>query len=64
MTFKVQAFRGATVKAPTRVTMPRTSFAKVSMRQQRPANLQSEFLSPVAALKGFCMSFTRKWMGC
>ncbi len=60
MTVKVQAFRGATVVAPTRVTMPRTNFVKVAMRTQRPANLQTDFLSPVAGMKGLCISFSRE----
>lgn len=65
MPVTVQAFRGATVLTPTRVTT-RPNFAKVAMRTSRPANLQSEFLSPVAALKGLCMSFSREcglWAG-
>lgn len=60
--FKVQAFRSAPgrVTTLTRVTAPRTNFAKVAMRPRAPANLQSEFLSPVAALKGLCSSFSRE----
>lgn len=46
--------------APARVTAPRTSLAKVSFRASRPAQLQSEFLAPVAALKGLCTTFTRE----
>lgn len=60
MAVRTQAFQ-ATFAQTTRVTMPRTAFAKAPLRMSRPAQLQSEFLSPVASLKGLCASFTRKF---
>lgn len=60
MAVRAQAFK-APVAQTTRVTMPRTAFAKAPLRMSRPAQLQSEFLSPVASLKGLCASFTRKF---
>lgn len=56
---RAQAFR-ATVAGPTRVTMPRPAFAKAPMRVSRPAQLQSQFLAPVASIKGLCATFARE----
>lgn len=46
-----------------RVTMPRTSTAQ-RLAVRRPQQLQSEFLSPVASLKGLCASFARENRRC
>ena len=59
MSVRTQAFR-APVATATRVTMPRTAFAKAPLRASRPAQLQSEFISPIASIKGLCASFTRE----
>lgn len=39
--------------------MPRTQRV-ATLRSSRPAQLQSEFLAPVAAIKGLCASFARE----
>lgn len=57
---RTQAFR-ATVAGPTRVTMPRPAFPKAPVSVSRPAQLQSQFLAPVASIKGLCMSFAREF---
>ncbi|KAL4435883.1 hypothetical protein ABPG77_000645 [Micractinium sp. CCAP 211/92] len=57
-----RAVRVAPVAAPSRVTMPRTSTAQ-RLAVRRPQQLQSEFLSPVASLKGLCASFAQMVLG-
>lgn len=48
-------------RSARRVTMPRTSTVqRLAIRSSRPQQLQSEFLAPVAGLKGLCASFARK----
>ena len=59
MAVRTQAFQ-ANVAKNVRVTMPRTAFAKAPLRASRPVQLQSEFIAPVASIKGLCMSFARE----
>ena len=49
------------VTKTVRLTAPKTSFGKSTMRSAhaRPSQLRSEFVAPVASLKGLCASFTR-----
>jgi hypothetical protein len=59
MSVRTMAFQAPVAK---RVTMPRPASIKATpLRASRPAQLQSEFLSPVASLKGLCASFTREY---
>lgn len=62
MALRMQAVRAATVAAPSRVAFPRTQQVR-PLKTARPALLQSEFLKPVAALKGLCMTFASERRG-
>jgi hypothetical protein len=61
MAVRVQAFRGAPTLAPKRIIVPKAPLTYVPVKQVRPAMLQSEFISPVASIKGLCSSFTSKF---
>eukprot|EP00887_Chlorella_sp_A99_P006531 scaffold3.g6531.t1 len=61
---RVVAFRACPAPTAARITVPRrVTVAPLTIRQQRPVSLRSEFVSPVATLKGLCASFASAVLG-
>ncbi|KAI3436094.1 hypothetical protein D9Q98_002152 [Chlorella vulgaris] len=59
-TLRAAPIRATLVVAPRRATMPQRVATIVT---RRPQQLSSEFLAPVASIKGLCASFTRMVLG-
>ena len=61
MAIRARAFISAPTAVPARVIISRPHLAKYNVKTLKPANLQSEFTSPVASLKDLCTNFAREY---